>query len=942
MANYLECAIGQATTGSEAQIGRSAAQMALSQIKRFEPSLAIAFISAVQDIPAVTMGIRDILGGCPLIGTSSAGNITECYQPRGAVVGLIASPHLKIHLGLGESVSKGYQAATDQALTQAGIQKYFNSKEPLHQMLHVADASAYGVSPVFMITFTPGPIGDQASPAHMIHTYLRQSSANRIPTFGGTSADFFKYEANYQIIDHQVAQDALAIAFVESELLFGIGLSHGYTPTTKRALITRGAGQIVTELDGRPAADVYADFVKIPVENLMESHRKGAFPSSTTPFGSIDIFGNSILHVPERIFPDKSIRFPSLMHENSVITLMRRDPDEVLKAGWTSFNNAIQFGGLSKPSFAIMCACALRLTDTQEQEEIAYFRQKCTMPLCGFYTYGEESVFNDGLPVYSNCSISTLVLSDELNPIASLIRRGKRIYNEFEQRIYHRASQLKALNRISHKIQDVKNAKELIHAASSEFKHLFPWARWAVYQLSDKPDTHELVICSQHQHFARYRTPNGLRKQLDAYPLESQSKNQGFLVLEQREDKPAPSEDDQILIEPVIKMIANGLHRFYLDNEMKVKLQQLDILNQVGHLLSQPVNFADQNQVMLDHIRSVLKLTFASLWIVDPAHNLLVKEAMVNADGFEIGKVETENDERLAKWQLEHQCPIVRNLFEERGHVEDLSHPFPFSFVSLPFFFKDQLRGTLNLYSAREYRWATQRERVLQNVDFLQSISNQIAIFVENQTYQQHATLYKEIHHRVKNNLQNIASLLRMQRRRLNHTAAKQALTDSISRIMSIALVHETLSSREIGMVDIGRLVGSISKIPFPGTIDQPIVTLDVSGPEILISSKEATALALVANELIQNAYEHGVKHQSGGRIAIKISKLEETIQMEISNNGSGLKADFDLNLDANLGITIVKTLVRDELKGKFEINSGEYTKAIVKFPSNHHYYHFS
>ena len=62
---------------------------------------------------------------------------------------------------------------------------------------------------------------------------------------------------------------------------------------------------------------------------------------------------------------------------------------------------------------------------------------------------------------------------------------------------------------------------------------------------------------------------------------------------------------------------------------------------------------------------------------------------------------------------------------------------------------------------------------------------------------------------------------------------------------------------------------------------------------------------------------------------------------MEISDNGSALKNDFDLNRDANLGMTIVQTLVGDELKGKFEINSGEYTKAIVKFPSNHHYYHF-
>jgi two-component sensor histidine kinase len=939
MANYLECAVGSATAGNDMEIGRSAARMALSRIKRFEPSLAIAFVSAVQDVHEVTRGIRDILGDCPLIGTSSAGNIATRYQPKGIVLGLIASPHIKIHLGMGRSVSENYKAATDQALAEGGIQKYFNPHEPLHQMLHVSADRTTGVSPVFMITFSPGPTGDQVSPAHVIHTYLRQSSANRIPIFGGTSADFFSYEANYQILNDQVLKDALAVAFIESELLFGIGLSHGYAPTTKRALVTKSVEQVVIELDGRPAADVYADFVGIPVEDLMERHKRGAYPSSTTPFGSIDIYGNSILHVPERILPDKSIQFPNLIRDNRVVTLMQPDPDEVFKAGWTSFNNAIQYGGLSKPSFAIMCACALRLTDTQEQEEIVYFRNKSNIPLCGFYSFGENSVFNDGLPVYSNCSVSTLVLSDELNPIASLIRRGKRIYNEFEVQINHRASQLKALSRISQKIQDANNAKDLLHAASTEFKHLFPWAHWAIYQLSDKPDTQKLVICSTKKHFAKYRTANALYKQMDAYAIESQSSNLGFLILEEIEEKSPPSEDDRILIQPVIKMMANGLLRFHLDNEMKVKLQQLDILSQLSHQLSKPDSFNAQNQQMLEHIRGILKFTFASLWIVDPAHNLLIKEALVNADNFKPGKLEIENDERLAKWQLEHQRPIVRTAFEARGHIDDLSHPFDYSFVSLPFFFKDHLRGTLNLYSTREFRWASQREKVLLNVDFLQSISSQIAIFVENRTYQQHATLYREIHHRVKNNLQNIASLLRMQRRRLDHAAAKQALTDSISRIMSIALVHETLSSREIGLVEIGHLVGSISKFPYPEASDQPIVTLDISGPEIFISSKEATALALVANELIQNAYEHGVKHQRDGRIAIKLDRLEDFIQMEVCDNGPGLKDSFDWSRDGNLGMTIVKTLVKDELKGEFEIENTDYTTARVKFPANQPYY---
>jgi two-component sensor histidine kinase len=167
---------------------------------------------------------------------------------------------------------------------------------------------------------------------------------------------------------------------------------------------------------------------------------------------------------------------------------------------------------------------------------------------------------------------------------------------------------------------------------------------------------------------------------------------------------------------------------------------------------------------------------------------------------------------------------------------------------------KGQIRGILNLYSKQQYKWSLQQERIFENMEFLQNISTQIAIFIENRSLHKHANFYKEIHHRIKNNLQNIASLLRLQLRRLDRVPAEQALSDSIARIMSIALVHDTLSQGEIGMVDLGRLVGSISKFSESEVVPRPSITLDVSGSSIMIPSREATSLALVVNELVQNA----------------------------------------------------------------------------------------
>ena len=189
------------------------------------------------------------------------------------------------------------------------------------------------------------------------------------------------------------------------------------------------------------------------------------------------------------------------------------------------------------------------------------------------------------------------------------------------------------------------------------------------------------------------------------------------------------------------------------------------------------------------------------------------------------------------------------------------------------------------------------------------------------------------MHHRVKNSLQNIASLLRMQIRRLDHAPAEQALSDSIARIMSIALVHDTLSQEGIGMVDLGRLVGSISKLMESGSSRNPIITLDASGPPIMIPSREATSLALVINELLQNAVQHSFQKTGKGKLFVQVVQTNGEVSVNVIDDGPGFPKHFDPEMDGNLGLTIVRTLVRDELKGRFEISSADGTCASVSFP---------
>jgi len=337
----------------------------------------------------------------------------------------------------------------------------------------------------------------------------------------------------------------------------------------------------------------------------------------------------------------------------------------------------------------------------------------------------------------------------------------------------------------------------------------------------------------------------------------------------------------------------------------------------------------------VEHIRSILKFSFVSLWLTDPTHQILVKEAIDSDPDIIFDDKEKENDERITKWQLTHCQLLSISDGEDGSNPVEMLRPFPFQFISLPVFYKGALRGILNIYSFIQANSLFKYGHLHNNedVEFLESLTAHISVLIGNRFIQKDTTLFKEINHRVKNNLQNIASLLRMQIRRLDRVPAEQALSDSISRIMSIAVVHENLSRGEIGMVNVGQLITSISQFSLSSDSEQPMITLDISGLPIMIPSKEATSLALVVNELIQNALRHGIPAESKGKVSVAISQTNGSVSVVVHNDGPGISPDFDIDSRSNLGLTIVQTLVQNELKGNFTLVNTEGTVATVTFP---------
>ncbi len=186
----------------------------------------------------------------------------------------------------------------------------------------------------------------------------------------------------------------------------------------------------------------------------------------------------------------------------------------------------------------------------------------------------------------------------------------------------------------------------------------------------------------------------------------------------------------------------------------------------------------------------------------------------------------------------------------------------------------------------------------------------------------------REIHHRVKNNLQTVAALLRLQGRRISSPESKAALNEAMARVQSIAVVHEILSQAydEVVVFDevcdrILRMVGDVAAAA--GT-----VRTHRDGTFGLVPADVATSLSLIITELCQNAIEHGLRTQSGV-VTVRPQRTDDELCVQVIDDGAGLPDDFDMHAMTSLGMSIVGTLVAD-MDGTFTLDNGPTGGAVA------------
>jgi len=191
----------------------------------------------------------------------------------------------------------------------------------------------------------------------------------------------------------------------------------------------------------------------------------------------------------------------------------------------------------------------------------------------------------------------------------------------------------------------------------------------------------------------------------------------------------------------------------------------------------------------------------------------------------------------------------------------------------------------------------------------------------------------KEIHHRVKNNLQTVSALLRLQSRRVTDPIASSALDEAVRRVASIALVHETLSNQSSEFVEFDLVLEQIIKNALE--LNPRSIGYKKIGEFGSFDSKTATALSLVITELIHNALEHGLS-ETGDQLTVSISKNGNQYLVSVCDNGPGLPEDFNIEKSANLGLQIANTLTKNELNGSLNlVRDKNLTRGDISFKVN-------
>ena len=268
---------------------------------------------------------------------------------------------------------------------------------------------------------------------------------------------------------------------------------------------------------------------------------------------------------------------------------------------------------------------------------------------------------------------------------------------------------------------------------------------------------------------------------------------------------------------------------------------------------------------------------------------------------------------------------LARKLYQKVGYVEDIIGQ-PYANVQL------EMTGDGSKPADRDYSYeeAAVGNRVLSIKRVpLDSEDISFAVLMRDITKQKEqekelvlkSVAIREMHHRIKNSLQTVASLLRIQIRRSDSPEVREVLSESMTRLLSIANTHQLLAHEVADDVMLGEVLKNLRETALRAYIPQNYtVSITIEGDDFKVDSDTATSVALVVNELLQNALKYAFHEGDDGHVRILVTRGALYSQIIVEDDGEGFRADDPDS--AHLGISIVRTMVKDKLQGDIDIRS--------------------
>ena len=366
--------IGESRQSDSFHAGQEAATNALVSMGHSHPTLLLLFASTRFDQPALLKGISSVIPKTPLVGCSTAGEIVTSGPSRRSVVLMaIRSDHLQVATGIGQRISINPRQAGQEAATQA--------------------IKAKLQDPHGFLIFPDGLTGNVAEVIRGVQDVFGLS----FPIVGGSAADDFGFTRTYQYFQDQVYTDAVPGALLCGSIVVGIGARHGWKPLGKPRLVTKAMANIVMEMDGQSAVNLYETYFGRAAASLKSESL--ADMSILYPLG-MPIPGEEeyLLRNVVRVDPDNSLVYAGEIPEGSEVRLMMGSKTKALEAAVRAAEQA-QAGIGSRPclfGFVFSSCSRARLFGRETEKEIMAIRKVLgqKVPLIGFYGYGEQAPLN--------------------------------------------------------------------------------------------------------------------------------------------------------------------------------------------------------------------------------------------------------------------------------------------------------------------------------------------------------------------------------------------------------------------------------------------------------------------------------------------------------------------------------------------------------------------